>query len=106
VPEHFHTNRFFRRTDKLKFLPDRNHALLQGIESPVGVIKDVRILHLGYMPLMNRIREKNLSDRNHMEIHNPAFLDQWRDWHYYGTYPVKAFTGEYPKILKKHYGLR
>jgi len=104
-PKHYWENRLVRNKPTLYFNKGKHHEILQGIKEKGTVIDDIRIFHLGYIKHLDKIAKQFNRDMQDLEIHTPEFLNQWKDWHMKGTYPVKKYNGDYPSILKRRFKL-
>lgn len=96
--------RLFKRTDKV-YISGKNHAITMGLKEQLEVpeiLKDVRILHYGYVKGLQKIMDKFNEDLEIRQFHKLNFLYRWKDWHLLGKIPLKPFRDRHPQnILKK-----
>lgn len=104
VDKHYCPARLFKVQPGLHY-PEVEHNVLE-VPNAKGVnCSAVTLHHLGYIrglfSVMNRYY-KNLEKSN---IHTKNFLDDWKNKHVLGSYPVKLFSGEYPSVMKDYFRL-
>lgn len=65
------------------------------------------IYHCGYLMGMPKIYERYKRNVRYSQLHVPIQQMYWRDWHYDGSYPKKAFNMQLiPKVIKEHFDIR
>lgn len=100
---HFVPNRLFKISEA-EFYPETEHPVLNG--KNYSHTQCTTIWHLAYCGFMWDIKKRYENHLKKSEIHTPQFLEDWRDAHYFGTYPVRQINPtEIPDIILKEFGV-
>jgi len=100
---HFVPNRLFKISEAKEY-PLHSHPVLMG--EPEGSTDCTTIWHLGHLPVeyMDYILKRYKQHTNDSIIHNQPFLNNWRDAHLFGKYPVREVNPlELPKQIIERY---
>jgi len=95
--------RLFKISEAVKY-PEHSHPILEG--NFIGNCLVTTIWHLGHLPVeyMDYILRRYHQHSNDSIIHNKQFLEQWRDSHLFGHYPVREINPmELPKQIVDRY---
>lgn len=104
-PEHHWNARLIKNNKRTFKFTGINHAILEGVDvNKNRKINDVRIFHLGYVKHLDKIMMKYHIDNSIKQLHNPQFMEWWKNSHILGQYPVKSFdVTKLPSVLKKKF---
>jgi len=104
VEKHYVLHRLFKVSDNLSY-PLLEHPVLQG-EDLIGKCDATTIWHLAYIPGLWDIKRRYENHLAKSNMHTPEYLRQWRNAHYFGTYPRKQFDPqELPDQILKNFGI-
>lgn len=109
-PFHIGLHRFFKKSPTTTYYNqihelafDKAWAKNGKIER--GASKDIKIWHLGYLKSISLIYDKYVMNQK-KGAHTPEFLEQWKNAHLLGKYPVKETNlAEVPKPILQRFGM-
>jgi len=107
-PTHFVPRRFFKITDD-KFYPNGEHTILKSKNEIKNLnFQQGLIWHLGYLggswDIKKRFDDQIL--RKESNEHPVEYLNQWKNVHVFGQYPVRQFNPiELPEIILGKFGV-
>src|SRR3990167_7650709 len=101
--KHVWRSRLFKNNGKIKYNEQKGmHGLPEGYINTVEITTQYPVIfHLGYIKdQVCKVFRQYTQNKNSLEIHTNEYLDMWVKSHITGTFPVKAYNGPYPSILK------
>jgi glycosyltransferase involved in cell wall biosynthesis len=92
VPEHWCMNRLAFNNGNLNYSRGM-HEIIEGcnIKNKGKLPKELVVYHLGYLKGIGSIVKKYKKNLKDSPIHSRDFLDDWKDKHLTGRYPVRDF---------------
>lgn len=100
---HWWRARCFKNLPEIKF-EGINHEITVGFKK-LGLVDDMRIFHMGYVRHLTKIPQnvkENIAAG--LQIHTLTFLENWKNAHLLGGYPVRTFDLKIlPSVLKKKF---
>jgi glycosyltransferase involved in cell wall biosynthesis len=103
APVHYALNRLFIPS-RVNEYPLREHPVL--VCEKRGVYNDSVLWHLGYISGVFSVKERFRQHSKKSQMHTPEYLVDWRNNHYFGTYPVKKVNPlEIPEIILENFGV-
>ena len=100
---HYAMHRLFKISDVDKY-PEVEHPVLMGPFR--GYCNDTTIWHLAYLQGVFDIKKKYKNHLAKSNMHSPEYLDNWKDSHLLGRYPIKPVDVlEIPEIILKNFNI-
>jgi len=102
---HWVPRRFFKVQGDL-YYQEVEHPLLRGGGDVVS-IKDIVLFHYGATRGLMFELDKWRKQCVKSNIHTSDDLEKWKNWHLYGTIPLKAFPiHKHPQPVRKHFDIK
>ena len=103
---HYALNRLFKISEAGGYPEVEHPVLTAAIGGAYYETQCTTIWHLAYLQGVSDIKKKYENHMKKSNMHTPEYLDNWKDAHLLGKYPIKQVDiMEIPDIILKHFNI-